>query len=229
MPDYKNGKIYKLWSPEGDEIYIGSTIQPLYARLSAHKKTKNCSAKILFEKYDDVRIELIECVPCDNKEQLNKKEGEYIRKLDCINRNIAGRTKKEYREDNKEKIKEYTKEYYQDNKEHVKECRENNKEYKKEYDKEYKKNNKEKINGYKKEYYKKKITCECGKTFRIDSKPRHERSKVHQAFICASAGNGDASISVPTIPGTNVTATPGAVVSVTGFALSPSCLPVASS
>jgi hypothetical protein len=38
MPDYKNGKIYKLWSPEGDEIYIGSTIQPLYARLSAHKK-----------------------------------------------------------------------------------------------------------------------------------------------------------------------------------------------
>jgi Zn ribbon nucleic-acid-binding protein len=93
MPDYKNGKIYKLWSPEGDEIYIGSTIQPLYARLSAHKtKGPTCSSKILFEKYDDVRIELIECVPCDNKEQLTKKEGEYIRKLDCVNRNIAGRT-----------------------------------------------------------------------------------------------------------------------------------------
>jgi hypothetical protein len=76
---------------------------------------------------------------------------------------------------------------------------------------------------------KKKITCECGRTFRIDNKARHERSKFHQAFICASAGNGEASISVPTIPGTNVTATPGAVVSVTGFALSPSCLPVASS
>jgi hypothetical protein len=32
MPDYKNAKIYKLWSPEGDDIYIGSTTQPLYAR-----------------------------------------------------------------------------------------------------------------------------------------------------------------------------------------------------
>jgi hypothetical protein len=65
-----------------------------------------CSSKILFEKYDDVRIELIECFPCDNKEQLNKKEGEYIRKLDCVNRNIAGRTYRKNREDNKEKIKE---------------------------------------------------------------------------------------------------------------------------
>jgi hypothetical protein len=33
MPDYKNGKIYKLWSHEGDDIYIGSTVQPLYKRL----------------------------------------------------------------------------------------------------------------------------------------------------------------------------------------------------
>jgi hypothetical protein len=29
MPDYNNGKIYKLWSPEGDDIYIGSTVQSL--------------------------------------------------------------------------------------------------------------------------------------------------------------------------------------------------------
>jgi hypothetical protein len=202
MPDYQNAKIYKIWSPMGNEIYIGSTIQKLYARLSAHKTKGGCSSKILFEKYDDVRIELIEYFPCDNKEQLNKKEGEYIRKLDCVNRCIAGRTFKEWREDNKEHVKEYYKEWHEDNKEHVKECRENNKEYKKEYDKEYKKNNKEKIKGYRKEYYKKKITCECGKTFRIDSKAKHDRSKVHQAFICASAGNGEASISVPTNPGT---------------------------
>jgi hypothetical protein len=60
------------------------------------KKKSKCSSKILFEKYNDVRIELIECFPCDNKEQLTKKEGEYIRKLDCVNKNIAGRTYKEY-------------------------------------------------------------------------------------------------------------------------------------
>jgi hypothetical protein len=27
MPNYANGKIYKLWSPQGDDIYIGSTTQ----------------------------------------------------------------------------------------------------------------------------------------------------------------------------------------------------------
>jgi hypothetical protein len=32
MPDYKNGKIYKLWSPEGDDIYIGSTVNSLAKR-----------------------------------------------------------------------------------------------------------------------------------------------------------------------------------------------------
>ena len=211
MPDYQKSKIYKIWSPMGNKIYIGSTIQPLYQRLSEHKRKRVCRSKILFEKYDDVRIELIECVPCDNKEQLTRKEGEHIRKLDCVNTRIDGRTSKEYYEDNKEqlkenrennkdKIKENRKKYYENNKEKIKEIgkeyRENNKEKLKEFGKEYKKNNKEKI----KEYASKKITCECGRTFRCDSKPRHERSKIHQAFIGASAGNGDASISVPTNP-----------------------------
>jgi hypothetical protein len=45
-----------------------------------------CSSKILFEKYDDVRIELIEEYPCKNKMQLNKREGYYIRNNDCVNK-----------------------------------------------------------------------------------------------------------------------------------------------
>ena len=118
MPDYKNGKIYKMWSPQGDEIYIGSTTQPLYARLHQHKIKSVCSSKILFEKYNDVRIELIELYSCDNKEQLTKKEGEYIRKLDCVNRCIAGRTKKESSKEWRDDNKEYCKEYRENNKEH---------------------------------------------------------------------------------------------------------------
>ena len=190
MPDYKNGKIYKIWSPMGKEIYIGSTIQSLYARKSQHKICMKCSSKILFEKYDDVRIELIEYFPCNNKEELDKKEGFYIRNNDCINKNIAGRTEKEYYEDNKEKIKEYLqdnkekikeqkKEYYEDNKDKIKEYRDNNKEKKKEYMKEYYEDNKEKI----KENNQKKITCVCGRTISFQEKTRHERSKIHQNFI----------------------------------------------
>jgi hypothetical protein len=60
----------------------------------------------------------------------------------------------------------------------------------------YYQENKEKI----KENASKKITCECGRTVTFQHKSRHERTKVHQAFICASAGNGEASISVPTNP-----------------------------
>jgi hypothetical protein len=38
MPDYSNGKIYKLWSPQGEEIYIGSTVNTLPKRKAEHKQ-----------------------------------------------------------------------------------------------------------------------------------------------------------------------------------------------
>jgi hypothetical protein len=194
MPDYKNGKIYKLWSPEGDEIYIGSTINSLAKRLGQHKGNQDCNSKYLFEKYTDIRIELMEEYPCDNKMELNKKEGEYIRNNECLNRCIAGRTDKEYREANrekilkhyeanKEKILEQQKEYREANREKIlerkKEYCKANKEKKQEYDKKYREANKEKILEYKKE----KIVCECGCQIRRDCLLRHRRSNNHKELI----------------------------------------------
>ena len=168
MVNYKNGKIYKLWSPEGDMIYIGSTCRGLAHRKAQHKDKPNTTSKILFDTYTDIRIELIEEYPCDNKEQLNRKEGEYIRTLDCVNRCVAGRTEKEWREDNKEHLEEYreenkehhaekNREYYQKNKGHVqekhKEYRENNKGHLQEKQKEYCEKNKERIAEKKKEWW----------------------------------------------------------------------------
>ena len=222
MPDYKNGKIYKLWSPEGNEIYIGATIQPLYKRFHHHKSARGSSSKILFEKYNDVRIELVEEYSCDNKEQLTKREGEHIRNTNCINKNVAGRTQKEYNEDNKEKISEQKKEYRENNKDKIKEWRENNKEKLTEYNKEYRENNKEKLTEYVKEYNKEyyennkdkikeyyennkekiseqhsqKYTCECGRTITINKKSRHERTLIHCNWV-KSSGNG---ASEPVIP-----------------------------
>ena len=152
MPDYKNGKIYKLWSPEGDEIYIGSTTQSLALRKAKHKNDR-CSSKVLFEKYTDIRIELLEEYPCDNKEQLNKKEGEYIRNNNCVNRCVAGRTNdeygKEYRKNNKEKYIEQYKNYYEDNKKHIQ------------------------------EQHSTPFVCECGRTIRLDHKSGHLKTKIH--------------------------------------------------
>jgi hypothetical protein len=159
MPDYQKGKIYKLWSPQGNEIYIGSTVNSLAKRLSHHKSHHNpCNSKYLFENYDDVRIELVEEYPCNNKMELNKKEGQHIRNNECLNRFIAGRTQKEYNEDNKEHILEYKKEWYENNKDHKKEYGKEYYENNKEQKKEYYENNKEKI----KERKNKKFECDCG-------------------------------------------------------------------
>ena len=118
MPDYQKAKIYKLWSPQGtdDEVYFGSTTNELRHRKHQHKtKSNGCVSKILFEKYDDVRIELVQDYPCANRTELNKKEGEYIRENKCLNKAIAGRTMKEYlkvyRENNKEKRNETQREW----------------------------------------------------------------------------------------------------------------------
>jgi hypothetical protein len=169
MPDYQNGKIYKLWSPQGEEIYIGSTTQSLAKRKSQHKenRSKMSYSKILFEKYDDVKIELIEEYPCENRMQLEKREGEHIRNNNCINKVVSGRTHKEYYEENKEYIKynennkekrlAYHKEYYKNNVEKIKEYNENNKEKKSAYYKEWREKNKEKRSAYYKEWKKNNV------------------------------------------------------------------------
>ncbi len=60
---------------------------------------------------DNFYIELYEDYPCERREQLNRKEEEFIRQLGTLNTVIAGRTHKEYYEINKDNIKEKRYEY----------------------------------------------------------------------------------------------------------------------
>ena len=69
-------------------IYVGSTIQPLFKRWFEHKQKINKEKskeyhKLLYKKIresniEDWYIELYENISCENKEQLNKREGEII-------------------------------------------------------------------------------------------------------------------------------------------------------
>jgi len=160
---YENGKIYKLWCAETDMIYIGSTTQPLYKRLYAHKNRNAYTSRELFKVSNDVKIELIENYKCNNKEELHRREGELIRenKEICINLNIAGRTPKEYRETNKERIKEQSKEYKETNKEQIKEYKREYYKNNKEKNKEYREANKERFKEYMREYRLKKKEQNC--------------------------------------------------------------------
>ncbi len=130
---YHNGKIYTIRSHQTEKFYIGSTCLPLCKRLYKHRDNKTTfdngtgfylsSFEIL--KYDDHYIELLEEYKCKNKQQLEKREGELIRlhKNNCVNINVAGRNIKEWRQDNKEHIKEIYKIWCNNNKEHIKEVK----------------------------------------------------------------------------------------------------------
>ena len=127
MTDYKNGKIYKITSTETDDVYVGSTCATLNTRLINHKsafktgKKRIGTAKNIL-KYADARIELIENFPCETKKELLDREGEIIKNTpNCINTQIQGRTMKQYREDNAEKLKQQSAEYREKNKELIKE------------------------------------------------------------------------------------------------------------
>ena len=185
MPvDYSKAKIYKIVDLETDECYIGSTCQATLAnRLSGHVrnykrykkgKSNNVTSFKIIEN-DNYDIQLIENFPCDSKDELHAREGYWIRKTDCVNRNISGRTIDEWKIDNKDKIRERQKRYRNDNKAKICEYREKNKGKTKEYKKEYCQKNRDKLT--------EKVDCECGSSVRKCDLSRHKKSTKHKNFI----------------------------------------------
>ena len=47
MPNYNNGKIYKIYNTITDDIYIGATTQLLSARMREHRRASKDIKKIL--------------------------------------------------------------------------------------------------------------------------------------------------------------------------------------
>jgi hypothetical protein len=167
MVNYGKTKIYKIWSPLGDNIYIGSTTKDyLCKRMDQHrheykkylknnKTIMNYTSILIFDEYgiNNCYIELIEAKECTTKDEQTKLEGGYIRKLKCVNKYIPDRTKKEHYEDNKDVIIMKQKQYYEKNKEKIL-LRHNE-----------------------------KFTCVCGSHYIMCHKKRHEKTTKHLNFI----------------------------------------------
>ena len=207
---YNNGKIYKIWNIVNDDIYVGSTCNPLCKRMAYHRSHYNNEKykhrnlyKLMNEIGTDMfHIELVEEYPCENKEQLRKREGQFIRELGTLNMVIEDRTREEYKAENKEKIKEYMVKYREDKKDQIlektKEYRENNKDK----IKQYKIDNKETILAKNKEYYQRtkehkqeyqksekvkqwkntKVECPCGGSYTNCHKAAHFKTAKHKAY-----------------------------------------------
>jgi hypothetical protein len=187
MPDYSKGKIYTIrCRTDNTLIYVGSTIQPLSVRIGGHKRRCNIDKyqniliyKTINNKWDNWYIELYEDYPCENKEQLCKREGEIIRKIGTLNSRIEGRNQIEYYQDNKEIITEKKKIYNEINKEKISKVMkiycEEHKERIAEVKKIYREEHKEIILKKSGE----RINCECGCMIRRSDISTHKKTLKH--------------------------------------------------
>ena len=164
---YHNAVIYAIKSHLSEKIYIGSTVQRLETRFSNHisqyksylNKGLNSfvrSFKII--ELGDAYIEVLEECNCENRNLLEKREGELIRQhlSICVNKCIVGRTSKEYRDEHVEQIK-----LYRDT--HIEKM------------KLYRFENKDQLL----EKARQKNICECGLSIAKYSKSYHNKSQKH--------------------------------------------------
>lgn len=185
---YPKAKIYEIICNNTGRFYIGSTLnKSLDTRLAEHilhtKKFDEGINKKPYSSFDIIRggnfkIFRIENYPVDCRKDLLKREGFYIKKfkeegLNIINKNIAGRTVKEWQEDNKEKIKRY---YLENREKKLKASKEN-----------YQKN---------KHIRNEKIPCECGCFITKANMKIHKATKKHNNNLLNSSGLSGSSTSL---------------------------------
>lgn len=116
MPNYADAKIYKLVCLNTGLIYVGSTCQPLCKRLAGHKACSNHTRSKQIIANNNYIILLIENYPCDNVEQLNKREYEIIESTTCVNRKLLTEDeRKEYQKNWRTEHSYYHKEWCEAN------------------------------------------------------------------------------------------------------------------
>ena len=171
-----------IWSASANLKYYGSTTQPLSSRMSDHRKdykrykNGNCRYTSSYDviQHDDAKIELVELYPCESKSELERREGEIIREHECVNLVIAGRTAKQYYQDNRESILEKKKEYHKVNRESILQKK-----------KEYHKVNRESISEKRKIRDSSiRINCPCGGRYRDRKADRtqHFNTNRHKKY-----------------------------------------------
>ena len=110
MPDYQQGKIYKIICNVTGKVYYGSTIVPTLARRLAKHKEKyraymlgKCNYVTSFEILDknDYSIILVELYPCNSRDELLMRERYWFDNFECINKIRPILTEEERRQNNR--------------------------------------------------------------------------------------------------------------------------------
>ena len=154
---------------------MGSTCEGLSVRMAKHRRSYKSYLKgkgwhltvyNLFDEFGlgNCRIEWVEDYPCNNQKELRAREGRHIRKCDCVNKYIAGRT---------EQMRYY--EHHEEELEKRRVWRAENVERKRAMNKQYRENNKEEIIAQLKE----KRMCECGCSISLRNMSSHKKTAKH--------------------------------------------------
>lgn len=186
--DYSQAIIY-FFKYGDDYLYIGSD-RTKKERLWHHKSRFESDDLYFYTYCEEKGITFNDLIyskvdyPCDNRQQLRRKEGEYQRELKPIcNKEIAGRTDAEWRIDNREALLQKKHQYYTNNKEKVvakiNEWRADNKDYILERDRKYYHDNKEII----KQKKKVKVDCDCGLSISKSDMAKHLKTKRHLEIV----------------------------------------------
>jgi hypothetical protein len=171
MVDYSKTKIYRITF--NNMSYYGHTTQPLSKRRNHHKEDfkKHPNQKVYKAMRkagmtaDDIELIWVEDYPCETKEQAKSRERFYIENFGTLNCRLPYKEgiteqeyKREYYENNRDKIFAYKREYRENNRDELnakkREYYENNRDERLAKSRKNYENNREEINAKKREYHK---------------------------------------------------------------------------
>lgn len=188
VADYSSGKIYKIISPSCEEVYIGSTAKDrLSQRMAGHRsdyrkwlegKMNYVSSYELIQ-HGDAVIVLLEKYPCSCRDELRAREQHWIGKYpNCLYINRAyvspedmKKERKEYYDQNRERIVRRSRDYYYGNLEEVKAKM-----------RDYRKEHKEEISAKSKERYQQERDKVRQEQAMYYQKTREERLKYAEKY-----------------------------------------------
>ena len=163
--DYSKCIIYKIQHKDNNDLlYVGHTTNFTKRKYEHKSGVNNVKGNAYNHKvyqmirenggWLDFNMVEVKDFPCENNRQATTEEDRIMREMKAtLNTIRASHSRKEYRQDNKEQIKEYKQQYNEKNKEKIQ------------------------------EHKNKVCLCECGKKYTHSHKLRHEKSKFHKTFL----------------------------------------------
>jgi hypothetical protein len=154
MPNYANGKIYKLVNTVTESIYVGSTCKSLTHRKNQHKRSseqfiqRRVYSHIRMVGWNAVSIVLIEAHPCRNRNELRLRERYWVDQLHPILNSWRPSVTPEER---KQAVREYQRIYYAMPEQRAKQ--------------------------------RARIRCPCGTVYTRTGKWNHERTEAHRMHV----------------------------------------------